>query len=113
MKAPGEFLLRHAQKVTPETILVSDKRLVSAVCWFYKRNDVLLIDQGELEYGLGFEDAKDRQLNIGSLRELHDKESGKKTIVLIITKKLYEKFEHLFPKAEFEDISGNSVFMQF
>ena len=113
MKAPGEFLLRHAQKVTPETILVSDKRLVSAVCWFYKRNDVLLIDQGELEYGLGFEDAKDRQLNIDSLRELHDKESGKKTIVLIITKKLHKKFEHLFPKAEFEDISGNSVFMQF
>ena len=113
IKAPGEFLLRHAQKVTPETILVSDKRLVSSVCWFYKRNDVLLIDQGELEYGLGFEDAQDRHLTIDGFRELYDKEAGKKRIVLIISKKLYTKNEQLFPQAAFKDVSATMVFIQF
>jgi 4-amino-4-deoxy-L-arabinose transferase len=113
MKAPSAFLLRHSEKVTPETILISDKRLVSSVCWFYKRNDVLLIDKGEFEYGLSFEDAKDRQLTIDGLGDLYDKESGKKGIVLIISKKLYTKYEHLFPKAAFKDLSGTMVFIQF
>ncbi len=114
MKAPGAFLLRHSEKVTPETILVADKRLVSSVCWFYKRNDVLLIDKGgEVEYGLGFEDAQDRQLTIDSFRELYDKEAGKKRIVLIISKKLYTKHELLFPQAAFKDVSATMVFLQF
>jgi hypothetical protein len=114
MKAPGAFLLRHSEKVTPETILVADKRLVSSVCWFYKRNDVLLIDKGgELEYRLGFEDAKDRQLTIDSFRELYDKEAGMKKIVLIISKKLYTKHELLFPQAAFKDVIATMVFIQF
>jgi 4-amino-4-deoxy-L-arabinose transferase len=112
-RAPGAFLLSHAQRVTPETTLISDRRLTSAVCWFYKRDDVLLIDEGEFAYGLSCEDSQNRLLTIETFRKLFDEESGNKKIVLIIGKKLFEKSEHLFPEAAFKATSGDMVFVEF
>ena len=112
-RAPGAFLLSHAKRVTPETTLISDRRLTSAVCWFYKRDDVFLVDQGEFAYGLACKDAQDRYLTIERFRKLFDKDSGNKKIVLIIAKKLFEKSEHLFPEAAFKAESGDVVFVQF
>jgi hypothetical protein len=56
-KAPGEFLRQNRHRVRPDTTLVSDNYLASAVCWCYKRRDVFLLGRsGELAYGLGYDD---------------------------------------------------------
>ena len=112
-RAPGAFLLSHAQRVTPETTLISDRRLTSAVCWFYKRDDVLLIDEGEFAYGLSCEDAQDRLLTIERFRKLFDKESGNKKIVLIIVKNSLKNQSTCFLKQHSRPTSGDMVFVEF
>jgi 4-amino-4-deoxy-L-arabinose transferase len=37
---PGKMLHQYSNLVRTDTILVSDKDQVRAVCWFFKRNDV-------------------------------------------------------------------------
>ena len=50
---PGKMLHQYSNLVRADTILVSDKDQVRAVCWFFKRNDVYsLAGRGELRYGL-------------------------------------------------------------
>jgi 4-amino-4-deoxy-L-arabinose transferase len=57
-RAPGELLQSCADKVERNTIIVSDVGMTPAVCWFYKRSDVHLLEsRGELEYGLGYADS--------------------------------------------------------
>jgi hypothetical protein len=86
---------------------------VNAVCWFYKRDDVFLVNKGELEYGLGYNDSKHRQLDLDRFGTLFNKDFNEKNVVFIITRNLYTKYKYLFPKPEFEDISGDVVFAQF
>jgi 4-amino-4-deoxy-L-arabinose transferase len=113
-KAPGEFLRQNWHRVRPDTTLVSDNYLASAVCWCYKRRDVFLLGRGgELAYGLGYDDSKQRLLDIERLRELITKGSGKGCITLIIRTRLYAEYAGLLPKPVFEDVSHGFVFAEF
>ncbi len=115
-KAPGEFLLRHSNRIRPDTILVSEDDPVRAVCWFYRRSDVYLLGQaGELSYGLHFEDSKDRLLNPEQFEELVLKNRGTGRVTLIARARSYKKWKQDFPEPLFEDSSGNGgfVFVQF
>jgi 4-amino-4-deoxy-L-arabinose transferase len=113
-KAPGEFLRQNWHRVCPDTTLVSDNYLASAVCWSYKRRDVFLLGRGgELAYGLGYDDSKQRLLDIERLRELITKGSGKGCITLIIRTKLYAEYAGLLPKPVFEDVDRGFVFAEF
>ena len=113
-KAPGEFLRQNWHRVRPDTTLVSDNYLASAVCWCYKRRDVFLLGRGgELAYGLGYDDSKQRLLDIERLRELITKGSGKGCITLIIRMKLYAEYAGLLPKPVFEDVGHGVVFAEF
>jgi 4-amino-4-deoxy-L-arabinose transferase len=113
-KAPGEFLRQNWHRVCPDTRLVSDNYLASAVCWSYKRRDVFLLGRGgELAYGLGYDDSKQRLLDIERLRELITKGSGKGCITLIIRTKLYAEYAGLLPKPVFEDVGHGFVFAEF
>jgi 4-amino-4-deoxy-L-arabinose transferase len=112
-KAPGEFLRQNWHRVRPDTTLVSDNYLASAVCWSYKRRDVFLLGRGgELAYGLGYDDSKQRLLDIERLRELITKGSGKECITLIIRMKLYAEYAGLLPKPVFEDVGHGFVFAE-
>jgi 4-amino-4-deoxy-L-arabinose transferase len=113
-KAPGKFLMGQAEKIQPDTILISDRRLVRAVCWFYKRNDVFLLNSGgELTYGLGYNDSKHRLLDLDQLKKLLTKSHGKHTAVLITEAKRYAKYRSLLPQPAFESIGNRFVFAQF
>ncbi|MFH1671920.1 MAG: phospholipid carrier-dependent glycosyltransferase [Pseudomonadota bacterium] len=113
-KAPGKFLLRHADKVLPDTILVSDEGMVRAVCWFSKRDDVFLLNStGELEYGLGYDDSKRRLLTFEQFKELVGMSNREKRVVLIAKTKHYAQYRTLFPKPVFKDIDGGFVFAEF
>jgi len=131
-KAPGEFLRQNWHRVCPDTTLVSDNYLASAVCWSYKRRDVFLLGRGgELAYGLGYDDSKQRLLDIERLRELITDPAiycganrltppslwqgspGKGCITLIIRTKLYAEYAGLLPKPVFEDVGHGFVFAEF
>jgi len=113
-KAPGEFLRHNWHRVRPDTTLVSDNYLASSVCWCYKRRDVFLLGRGgELAYGLGYDDSKQRLLNIEWFKELITKGSGKACITLVTRTKLYAEYGQLLPKPVFEDVEHGFVFAEF
>jgi len=113
-KAPNEFLLQNAARVRPDTVLVSDNYLTAAVCWCYKRTDVLLIDRGgDLSYGLGYDDSRQRQLSIDQLRKLIDENSGKGRVALITSARRYGQYKQVLPAPIFEDINSGFVFAEF
>jgi 4-amino-4-deoxy-L-arabinose transferase len=115
-KMPGDFLLKHYDKIRKDTIIVTDEHLLSSACWFYGRINVYLIgEQGEFTYGLNYEDSKARHLNPGQFKEfiLEHRESGR--ITLIAREKTYRAWKDEFPEPLFEDSNGEggSVFAQF
>jgi len=113
-KAPGEFLRHNQYRVRCDTILVSDNYLASAVCWSYKRTDVLVLGRaGELTYGFGYDDSKHRLLNIDGFKELVTKSSGKGSIVLIFDTERYAEYSPLLPKPVFKDVNHGFVFAEF
>lgn len=115
-KAPGEFLLSHSHRIRPDTILVSGEEPVRAVCWFYRRSDVYLLEgAGELRYGVHFEDSRHRLLNLDQLRKLILKNRGTGRVTLIAKSGKYENWKQDLPEPVFADINGsrNFVFVQF
>jgi 4-amino-4-deoxy-L-arabinose transferase len=114
IKAPGEFLMGHLDRVPPNTVLVSDGKLAPAVCWFYKRQDVyLLTNNHELSYGIGYPDSKHRLLSVSRFATLVNENIGKSPVILISETKNYAKYKDQIPKPVFEDASGAFVFSQF
>ena len=59
--------------ITPETLLVTDTNVVRAVAWTLKRTDMLLLQHGELTYGLTYPEAKDRYIGYAGLSKLLDR----------------------------------------
>ena len=113
-KAPDEFLLRYSLRIHPDTVLISDNYLTPAVCWCYRRTDVFLIGRGgEFTYGLGYDDSKQRLLDIGQFKTLIEKSSEKGCITLITSTKRYAEYRQLLPKPVFEDIDCGFVFAEF
>lgn len=114
-KAPIDFLCRHKDRINQNTILVSDNYLTPAVCWSYKRSDVLLLnDAGEFAYGLGYDDlSKHRLLDTDQLRELLAKDLGEEHMVLITSSNLYMEYKQQLPKPVFENIDNGFVFAEF
>jgi 4-amino-4-deoxy-L-arabinose transferase len=109
---PGEFLLRHADRISPYTTLVSDNYLVSAVCWFYKRSDVYLLGKsGELDYGVSRAPEKHRLFTIDRFRELVAQPFRR--VTLITTEKRYRHDKPQLPQPAFVDSNCGFVFAQF
>ncbi|MEI8244774.1 MAG: phospholipid carrier-dependent glycosyltransferase [Lentisphaerota bacterium] len=64
VKAPERILMKHAARITPDTMLVSYKNLLTSICWYYKRDDVYIYSKaGELEYGISKPDSVHRLLS--------------------------------------------------
>ncbi|MDA8163601.1 MAG: phospholipid carrier-dependent glycosyltransferase [Desulfobacteraceae bacterium] len=104
-KAPGPLLQRHLPEITPETLIISDGEPVQAVCWFFRRDDVdLLVDAGELGYGLHYPAARHRLLDPAAARRLIDRNRGR--AVLVATASDYQRWKASLPPAASEDNSG-------
>jgi 4-amino-4-deoxy-L-arabinose transferase len=115
-KIPGYFLLGHYDKIRPGSIIAADEAMISSICWFYKRSDVYLLgNQGELEYGLNYEDSKDRHLDHDGFKELVAKRKGTGVVTLIARVKNYKEWRKDLPSSVYDDISGEGgfVFAQF
>jgi 4-amino-4-deoxy-L-arabinose transferase len=112
-KAPGALLLKNTSRVSPDTVLVADG-LVQAACWFYKRDDVYLLNgAGELGYGLKYDDSKHRLLKVEQFKKLIAGEQGKKGVILIAKTKNYVRYKSMLPKPIYQEISNRFAFIQF
>jgi 4-amino-4-deoxy-L-arabinose transferase len=82
-KMPGDFLLAHADKVTPDTIVISDDIMIHAVNWYYRRTDVYMSAAGESKHGLSFKDSSQRLLAGDALKTFIDAHLNKDNMVII------------------------------
>ena len=115
-KAPGAFLLKNVHKIQTDTMLVADEDPMGAVCWFYKRDDVYLLEGGgEVSYGLNYEDAKYRSLNLKQFKDLVLQNAEKGRVVLIAKSRKYMRWKQNLPEPLYEDSNGKGgyVFAQY
>ena len=111
-KAPGDFLMRNAHRIKSDTIIVANN-IPRSVCWFYRRNDVLILNgSGELNYGLGYRDSKNRFLNAENLRNLI-RGPRNQEVVLIIKANKCADYRQVLPEPVFEDSNGVYIFAAF
>lgn len=103
-----EALVKHAAIVKPDTILVSDSKMLNAVCWVYKRADVYCLKSGELEYGLNYDDSKHRLLDVEKFTDLLAA-SKNKQILLIARDRNYAKWKERLPQPAFVDVDSDSA----
>ncbi len=62
-KMPGKLFTEVRNKISPDTLVVTDGRILRAVNWYLKRDDVYLLSPNEMTYGLSYSDAAGRLLN--------------------------------------------------
>jgi 4-amino-4-deoxy-L-arabinose transferase len=110
VKAPGPLLKRHRQGIGDDDVIISDGTAVGAVCWYLGRNDVYVLGgAGELNYGLSYEDAYGRLLDMKSAKDLIKRNRGK--TVLIARVKKVSRWQDQLPKPDFKDESGPSGYV--
>jgi len=96
-KMPGEFLLSHADKITPNTILFSDDIMIHAVNWFYRRTDVYMTGAGESRHGLSFADSSHRLVEGNALKNFIVSHVGKDAMVIIHHSDADKKMQKIMP----------------
>ena len=69
-RSPIAYFDEVGKTMQQDTILISDANVVRAVAWTFKRTDILLMQEGELEYGLSYPEHKHRLLGFDGLRKL-------------------------------------------
>jgi len=114
-RTPETILLRHQDQIQPDTVIVTDNDLVHAVCWYYKRDDVRLLDKaGELRYGLDQDDVHPprlvRSADLGKRIAAH---SGKGGVVLFLKRQDYQKFKDQLAEPAMKDADNQFVFLKF
>ncbi|MFC1879909.1 phospholipid carrier-dependent glycosyltransferase [Thermodesulfobacteriota bacterium] len=104
-KIPGILLERYSQDIDRDTVVISDKNTVKAVCWYFKRSDVYVLGVGgELTYGLAYEDAAGRTLDMQSAVQMIDSHPGK--TVLVARVKNIKRWQDKLPEPVYQDDSG-------
>jgi 4-amino-4-deoxy-L-arabinose transferase len=113
-KMPGELVLRNSERISSDTILVSDKYLALTVCWIYKRNDVYIWgDGGELAWGLSYDETEHRLLTPDKLKKLARKKSGKNRLIYVTFLEEYTRYKDHLPPPTYMDTYGLFVFIEF
>jgi 4-amino-4-deoxy-L-arabinose transferase len=105
-KSPQVLLVRNAPRILPETVLVSMKDPLRAVCWFFKRSDVYQVGSpGELEYGFGYAQERHRLLDEAQFLDLINRhEPGR--VVFVLKAKHYRRWKDRLPPPVYVDTSG-------
>ena len=79
-------------------MLVSDSKLVHAVCWTYHRTDVFILNRmGELYYGLMQPDGQGRYIDTDTFRALLVREWAHQRVVMVLRKGTHRRFFHRYP----------------
>ncbi len=104
-RSPGALLLRHRPEITADTVILSAEDPLRAVCWFWQRDDVLLVkDGGELIYGLRYPEGQGRLLTLDETRAKIAANPGK--TVLVARARNYRQWTDKLPVPRTIDASG-------
>jgi 4-amino-4-deoxy-L-arabinose transferase len=104
-KMPGILLNSHRQDIGPETVIISDSDMIRDACWYFKRDNVYMLEgEDELGYGLSYEDAAGRRLDLNAAAGLIGRHRG--NAVLIVRAKHMERWRDDLPVPVFENNSG-------
>jgi len=96
-RMPGE-LLRSVRAVTSsDAMIVSDARYFRSVAWFFDRADILMLDKGELAYGLTYADSRSRLLGREGLLRLLAQAPSNRPVLIIIGKRTARDLGLVFP----------------
>jgi len=117
-RAPEKLLLRNQDKVHADTLIITGDQLVHSVCWFYKRDDIHLLERtGELRYGLDRDDSHPpRLLAVEDLPKCIRAYARKGGVVVILKRKNIMKYKDRLPKVPepaFVDRDNGFVFVKF
>ncbi|MDY6833010.1 MAG: phospholipid carrier-dependent glycosyltransferase [Thermodesulfobacteriota bacterium] len=105
VKSPGPILEEYAADISSDDIVIADEDSVRAVCWYLRRSDIYVLgDAGELNYGFGYEDAKDRLLDVEAAAEIIKQHPGK--IVLFARVRSVSQWWDQLPQPVFQDQNG-------
>lgn len=104
-KAPVLLLKRHEKDVTPNSVIFAGEKSLLAACWYYKRNDIYIVEAaGELKFGLEFDQSSPRLIDVAQVSRFIAEHPGKS--VLIASVKNYEKWKKLLPAPSLLDNNG-------
>lgn len=104
VKAPGPFL-ESFRNTGADVRIVSDESSVRAVCWYFGRDDVYLLEgDGELGYGLRHADAAGRLLDMDAFGRLIERHPGK--VALVARTKSVARWEDRLPAPVSREKSG-------
>jgi 4-amino-4-deoxy-L-arabinose transferase len=113
-RSPEVFIHRYEEAIDLEDRIYSTSYLAPAVCWVLKRSDIGIVQRGgELQYGLSYPDAKNRQLLIPELAKQINDRSRTRGIVLIITDYDYLKYRNYLPEATRTEGADGFVFVKY
>jgi len=110
-RTPGWLLERNLSRVTPDAMLVSNDNVLRAVCWFFKRDDVKVLEKvGEFTYGLKHDHNKPGKfLTVEALKDMIRENAGKHPVILVLIKDHYESYRDQLPVPVFTDTDDHFV----
>ena len=100
-----DFLSECGAEITPDTLIIAHGSNVHAVCYTFHRTDLVLNVPGELDYGLTYPEAGDREVaNCNVKRFLANYPDKNRKIVMFFPANRYydHKAKNLLPPAIFE-----------
>ena len=110
IKSPGLLLMRHQPEITADTVILSGEEPLRAVCWFLNRADVLMVNgAGELSYGLTYQDAQGRLLDLSQAKATILANPGK--TILVARAKNYRRWTSQLPPPRSIDDSGQDGYI--
>jgi 4-amino-4-deoxy-L-arabinose transferase len=113
-RTPEAFIKRCAEAIDREDRVYATKDLAPAVDWVLQRTDVGILGRGgELEYGLNYPDAMNRQIQIAELvKEINDR-MRTRAVILVMDDDDYSNYQKNLPEAVQTDQADGFVFVKY
>jgi 4-amino-4-deoxy-L-arabinose transferase len=113
-RTPEAFVARYAGAIGPEDQVYSTNYLAPAVGWVLKRNDIGILGRGgELQYGLNYPDAVNRQIRVPELLVQINDRARTRVIILVIDDQQYSDYREDLPEATRTDKADGFVFARY
>jgi 4-amino-4-deoxy-L-arabinose transferase len=114
-RTPETFVARYAEAIGPEDQVYSTSNLAPAVGWVLKRNDIGILGRGgELEYGLNYPDARNRQIRgVPELLVQINDRTRTRVLILVIDDEQYSDNLEDLPGATRTDKADGFVFARY
>ena len=113
-RTPEAFVARYAEAIGPEDQVYSTNYLAPAVGWVLKRNDIGILGRGgELQYGLNYPDAVNRQIRVPELLVQINDRARTRVIILVIDDQQYSDYREDLPEATRTDKADGFVFARY